>query len=474
MLRKVKKLSSKFLREEGEKMSIVIMILLLSVLVLVHELGHFWAAKFFKIKVDKFGFGLPIGPVLYETKWGDTKILIHAFLLGGYVAFPDDEKDCGLDKDSPERFSNKPVYQRAIVASAGVFANVVCAFAFVFLTAALWGNLPSGKYDIYVNGFITPINQSVSKSGIQKKDKIVEINGAKIQNTYSLLKFIQLSKTDDGKIDQGAAAENFTELKNLNPALLKDEVIPQGVAIKLPAQKFEKSVNIDKKVLKGLVKYKNSWESLTSSQQKLRDELKGKTFYVSDGKHTLNDVAYAISDNSRPLYIKVERSGKIIDLKPVIANKKGLIGIKLEAKEILIPTKSPQSVLIVGTKYLYDNTYMMLYGLYQIFTGQIPLKDLHGIVAITKVGGDIIQNNGIFSGFLLIAIISMDLAIVNFLPIPALDGGHILFLIIEKIRRKPLDEVLIEKIGNTGFWFLILLMIFVIFNDIFGLIMKKF
>ncbi len=84
---------------------------------------------------------------------------------------------------------------------------------------------------------------------------------------------------------------------------------------------------------------------------------------------------------------------------------------------------------------------MMIYGLYQIFTGQVPLKDLHGIVAITKVGGDIIDNSGIFSGLLLIAIISMDLAIVNFLPIPALDGGHIMFLIIEKLRGKPLDEM---------------------------------
>ena len=463
-------------------MSIIIMLLLLSVLVLVHEAGHFLAARFFKIKVEKFGFGLPIGPTLYETQWGDTKILIHAFLLGGYVAFPDDEKDCGLAKDSPERFSNRPVYQRAIVISAGVFANIVCAFAFVFLTAALWGHMPSGKYDIYVDDIVAPkvenvkgnIQEDIWQSGIHKKDKIAEINGTKIDNTYSLLKFIQLSKTDDGKIDKSAAIDNFNKLKKLSPVLEKDEIIPDGVAIELPPMKLENPVNIDKKVLKGMKKYKNSWALLTKSQQKLRDRLKGKSIYISDGKYTLNDVAYAISDNSRPLYIKVQRDGKIIDLKPVLANKKGLIGIKLEAKEILIPTKTSKAVLVTGTKYLADNTYMMLYGLYQIVTGQVPLKDLHGIVAITKVGGDVINNDGIFSGLLLIAIISMDLAIVNFLPIPALDGGHIMFLIIEKLRGKPVDEIIIEKIANIGFWFLILLMLFVVFNDIFGLITKKF
>lgn len=455
-------------------MSIIIMILLLSVLVLVHEAGHFFAARFFKIKVEKFGFGLPVGPVLYETKWGDTKILVHALLLGGYVAFPDDEKDCELSKDSPERFSNKPIYQRAIVISAGVLANVACAFAFVFLTAALWGHMPSGKYEIFIKDIAAPKNQSVFESGIKKNDRILEINGTKINTTYALLTFIQMSKTNDGKVDGSTQVNNFIALKKLNPALLKDEIIPKDVAIELPPKQLEKPVKLDYKILTGMKKYKDTQLALTSSQKKLRDEIKNKNFYISNGKYTLNDVAYAISDNSRPIEMKVLRDGKSISLKPMLANTKGLLGIKLETKEILIPTKTPKEVIITGSKYLYYNTYMMLYGLYQIFTGQIQLTDLHGIIAITKVGGDIIDNSGIFSGLLLIAIISMDLAIVNFLPIPALDGGHIMFLIIEKLRGKPVDEAIIEKIGNAGFWFLIALMFFVIFNDILGLITKKF
>jgi len=139
-------------------------------------------------------------------------------------------------------------------------------------------------------------------------------------------------------------------------------------------------------------KYKNAWVSLSKSQQKLRDECKGEAVYISNGKYTLNDIAYAISDNSRPIYIKVRRNGQFIDLKPIIANKKGIIGIKLEPKEIFIPTKTPKTIFVKGTKYLWDNTYMMLYGLYQIVTGQVNIKDLHGIIAITKVGGDVINN----------------------------------------------------------------------------------
>ena len=85
-------------------MSIIIMLILLSILILVHEAGHYLAARMFGIKVDKFGFGLPIGPTLWEKQCGDTKILVHAFLLGGYVAFPDDDKENPLPEDSPDRF----------------------------------------------------------------------------------------------------------------------------------------------------------------------------------------------------------------------------------------------------------------------------------------------------------------------------------------------------------------------------------
>lgn len=455
-------------------MSIIIMILLLSVLILVHEAGHFMAARFFKIKVEKFGFGLPIGPTLYETKWGDVKILVHAFLLGGYVAFPDDEKDCGLDKDSPERFCNKPIYQRAIVVSAGVISNVICAFAIVLLTAALWGHLPSGKYDIYVNDIIAPKTESVWQSGLQKKDKIVEINGAKINTTYSILSFIKLSRAYDAKVDATLVIKNYEKLKSLNPIFSKNELIPVDVAIRLPEQVMEAPIKLNSKVLKGMKKSKDSQLVLTKQQIKLRDSLKGEKVYVSDGKVTLNELAYALSDNMHPVNMKVQRDNKLIDLKTIYVNNRGQIGIKLEAKELFMPTKTPKTIIVAGSKYLYDNTYMLVYGLYQLFTGQIPLKDLHGIVAITKVGGDIIDNSGIFSGLLLTAIISMDLAIVNFLPIPALDGGHIMFLLIEKLRGRPVEEKLLEKIGNISFMFLLALMFLVIFNDIFGLITRKF
>ena len=166
-------------------MSILIMILLLSLLILVHEAGHFFAARAFGIKVEKFGFGLPVGPTLFKTKCGDTEILVHAFLLGGYVSFPDDEKDCDLPEDSPLRFINKPAWQRAVVVSAGVVANIICAFALVF-SVALWSKqLPSGNYEIYTGSISAPQNASIWDSGLQVGDRILNVNGTDINNLYS-------------------------------------------------------------------------------------------------------------------------------------------------------------------------------------------------------------------------------------------------------------------------------------------------
>ena len=220
--------------------------------------------------------------------------------------------------------------------------------------------------------------------------------------------------------------------------------------------------------------YHDSQVNLTSEQVKLRDSLKDQSVYISEGNVTLSDLAYAVSDTQRPIHITVERNGKSVDLKTIYSNEKGIIGIQLGAREILMPTKGFTSVISGSCRYLWEQTYMLVYGLWQLFTGKIPMKDLHGIVVITKIGGDVINNSGFFSGLLLTAMISLDLALVNFLPIPALDGGHFMFLVIEKLRGKPLDEETINKISSVFFLLLILFMVFVVFNDVYALIRHKF
>lgn len=456
-------------------MSVIIMILLIGLLILVHELGHLGAALLFKVKVDKFGIGLPIGPTLWERKVGNITLVVHAFLFGGYVSFPDDDKDSDLPKNSPDRLMNKPIWQRAIIFSAGVIANVICAYVLVLLTAALWHNMPSGKFDIYVNDIIAPKEASVWTSGLKKGDKIIEINGSEINSKYGLNLYALYSASFDGKTSKVLPEQNYEQLKKLNPAFKEDEIIPQGLIVKIPAQiQKEEKIKLSQNVLNAIELYKPDEVKLSENQIKLRDKIQDKKFVETDGTFTLKDLAFALSDNQRPLDIKVLRNGKIVALKTVYSDKEGLIGITIDRKEKLIPITGVKSAFSASYNYLYNETKSMLIVLKQLFTGKIPLKNMHGVVLITKMGGDIISSEGIFYGILLTAVISMNLAILNILPIPALDGGHLLFLLIEKIQGKPVDEEISNKIMTVFFSLLILLLVFVLFNDIYVLVKPLF
>lgn len=455
-------------------MSTIIMILLISVLILVHEAGHFFSARLFKIKVDKFGIGLPIGPTLFEKKVGDITLVIHAFLFGGYVSFPDDDKESDIPQDSQDRLMNRPIWQRAIVFSAGVLANVVCAFVLVLLTASLWHNLPSGKFDFYVADITAPKEASVWQSGLQKGDKIVEINGSKIDTKYGVNLYALHSASFDGKTDKKIVEENYKNLKAINPAFTQNEIIEDGLIVKLPKAQQEEKVVLNDNILNAVALYKNNDVKLTPEQIILRDEIQNKNFIEANGKFSLNDLAWAMSDNQKPLDLKVLRDNQVISLNTLYSDKDGLIGILSDKKEVLIPITNIKTAIKTSYNYLYNETKGMLIVLKQLFTGKIPLQNMHGVVLITKVGGDIINNDGIFYGLLLTAVISMNLAILNILPIPALDGGHLVFLIAEKIMGKPVDEEIANKIMNVFFGLLILLLIFVLLNDVYVLVKPLF
>ena len=254
-----------------------------------------------------------------------------------------------------------------------------------------------------------------------------------------------------------------------------DEPISKNTVVKLTANVEEAPVNLSKTEMYGLKRKKDlSVITLTPSQKDLRDKLLGQKIYKSDEKFTLKDVAIATADSKVPLFFVVERDGKNIELKSIYPDKNGIIGIERNHKEIYKKTTGIKSGIMNSYDYLYSNTATMIWSLGQMFMGNVPLEDLHGIVAITKVGGDVIQNQGIFKGILLTAIISLNLAIINLLPIPALDGGHLLFLLVEKIRGRAVEEKTLEKIASIGFYLLIVLMVVIIFNDIIGLVTNKF
>ena len=474
-------------------MNTIIMLFLISLLILVHEIGHFAAARMFGVRVSKFGFGLPIGPTFFKTKWGNTEILVHAFLLGGYVSFPDDdevkEKESETEKeenkevkdedilppDSPERFKNKKPWQKAVIVSAGVFMNVIFAIFLTMLAAAWYHKLPTGTSDVFIKEIISKDNTSnIAKSDAKAGDKIKSINGIKATNAYKFIFVVQKSKYFDGIVDNETITSKLNELKRLNPDVDFENVIKKDTKIILPKLTPEKPLNISENVASGYEKYETNEINLTKEEVKLRDDLEGKTEFIINQDLEPETLAKALSDSFKPLTIVLERDGKEIILNDIYTDKTGVLGIKLETKEIFTETNTPKEIVVNSLKYLWTNTKLMAYGLWQLVTGKIPMSEMHGIVVITKVGSDIIETYGMLNGLLLTAIISIDLAIINLLPIPALDGGHLMFLGLEKILGREIDEKITETIGRIFFLLLIVLMVFVIFNDIFALVTHKF
>ena len=459
--------------------NLIIMIALISLLVLVHEWGHYIAARLFGVRVTKFGFGMPVGPVLFKTKKGDLEILVHACLLGGYVSFPEDEEtEEGkpiLPLDSKERFKNQTPLKQAIIVTAGVIMNVVFAFFLIVLAATIFHKLPTGKSEVFINevlkdGYI----QKTMPNKLKANDKIVSVNGIDIDSAYSFIFLVKNSKLYDNKVSKETINKKLDEFLKLNPKIKKNEIIKEGTRIILPTKTPEDKLVVNEHILKGIEKYKDNEIQLSEDETKLRNELLNRYTYVLTRDSFALEIATALADYYKPLDIVLERGGKQIEIKNVVAGEEGTLGVKLSTKEIYTETKTLPQIFVNSAKYMVNSTKLMCIGLIQLITGKIPMNEMHGIIAITKIGSDIIEHQGMLNGLLLTAIISIDLAIINLLPIPALDGGHLMFIIVEKIIGRPLDEKIVENISRFFFALLIALMIFVVFNDIFALITKKF
>ena len=336
-------------------MNQLIMILLISILVLVHEAGHFVAARIFNVRVTRFGIGMPIGPSWRLFKWKNTVFYIHAFLFGGYVSFAEpkpeiNEKDDKkqelddeeyLDKDSPELYENKTIGQKLIIVTAGVIMNVVFAIFLVMMCALIFHKLPSNSQNIYVASFSDKVTSNAQARGILPKDKILSVNNQKINTLYQLSFFAQNSKLFDNYAQESLYSENLKELKKLNSKIKNEnEIIPQNIKINLPKTKTENPLNVNENVLKGLEKYKKDGIELNKTQIELRNEIYKQKDYVSKGNVTLKDIALSLSDTYKPVSIKVLRNNKEIEIKNVFVDKSGLFGMLLNVEEVYTQTKT--------------------------------------------------------------------------------------------------------------------------------------
>ncbi len=487
------------------------MILLISILILVHEIGHFIAARICGIRVTRFGFGMPIGPEWKLFKWGHTVFYIHAFLFGGYVSFADDEEMFEKDKDkiqgenkdenkeaagdenikenknneeddeilpsdSPELYENKTIGQKLFVVTAGVLMNVVFAILLVFFCAIFYHKLPQNIQNIVVSDFAKEITSNAQIRGIQKGDKILRVNNEEIKILYNLTFFAKNSRLFDNYAQDDLVLKNIDNIIELNKnlSLKQTSIIKKGQEIVLPDILAETPMSVRRDVLDGMENYKPRGIELDDEIIKLRDEIYLKKTFTPSYDIELAKIALALSDTYKPLEITVLRDDKEITLTDIKIDKQGILGIMFDVKDIYYDIKTPKDVIVRSFSYTYDTTHDMLKALWNLFTGKISATQMHGVIAVIKVGGDIIASKGMLNGILLTAMISINLAVMNLLPIPALDGGHVMFLLIEKFTGKKPTKELGQKITNFFFILLIILMVVICYNDIFALVTKEF
>jgi regulator of sigma E protease len=338
-------------------------ILILSVLILVHELGHYLMAKASRVRVEKFSLGF--GPKLFSRKIGETEYMLCAIPFGGFIKMAGDSAE--EFKGAPDEFLSRPPGQRARIIAAGPVFNYILAFLCLWMV-----------YFLGYPRFTTKIGELIAgmpaqAAGLQVGDTIVAVNGEKVRYWEDLSRAIRAEK---------------------------------GKTLHLTVARGPKEVSLD-----------------------LTPEAK--------------EVATPI--------------GKKVEV--------GLIGIR-PTEDIILVRYGLGEALVRGFKTLVDMTVTTLSAICYIIVGTMSFREsVTGPLGIFFIATNAAKVG--FSAILhVIGILSMSLSVFNLLPLPVLDGGHIFLTGLEKLRRRPLSRRVEDAVSNVGLSFLILLAVFIFFNDL--------
>jgi membrane-associated protease RseP (regulator of RpoE activity) len=351
-------------------MSVLAAIAVLAVLIIVHELGHFTAARVQGIHVNRFSIGF--GPILWKYQGPEVEYGIRAFPLGGFVGFPDDDPDSEIPQDDPNLLKNRPLGDRAIVISAGVIANFIFAY-FLLVTQSAFVGIPEPQFEpgIKVPEIVNQENSPAKEAGLKAGDLILAVDSQSLGEGQPAIQTLQ------------------TEIQN--------------------------SVN-------------------------------------------------------EPLSLTVKREGATLDLlvTPQAGDDgKGTIGVLLSPNGEVI-RKRPDNLIEPFTQGAqeYQRIFSLTFqGLGQLISNfQESAEQVAGPVAIVAVGADIASSDA-SSLYQFAALISINLGIINILPLPVLDGGQLVFLLLEGVRGKPLPSKVQDGIMQTGVVVLLGLAIFLVIRD---------
>ncbi|WP_295719815.1 RIP metalloprotease RseP [Mucilaginibacter sp.] len=444
-------------------MSIVIMVgqlvLGLSILIILHELGHFLAARAFGIKVEKFYLFFDAWNIsLFKFTYKGVEYGIGWLPLGGYVKIAG-MIDESMDTDQlagppqPWEFRSKPAWQRLIVMLGGVTVNVILGILIFWILTMRFGEsyIPnsSAKYGI-VPGVVG------KKIGLMAGDKITAVNGKAVERFDDLTSPKVLLENTVFTVQRGIETLSVTVPHTiLND--LSDNGIEEFIS-RVPRMKFVvDSLSPNGAARKSGLLKGDSIVAINSSPIAFYDQVKPE---LQKNKGKL--VELTIKRNNNPMVIKAQLGND---------GTLGFYPSKNDLPEIRTIKYGFFASLPIGASRAISTFTDNAKGLGKIFKGDVKFnKAVSGPVAIANLFGSTIDWVHFWS---LVGFLSMVLALMNLLPIPALDGGHAVFLIIEMIKGKPLSDKFLERAQIVGFVILVTLMVFVFGNDIVKQVMKK-
>ncbi len=420
-------------------MTLIYFLIVLGILVFVHEFGHFIMAKMAGVRVEKFSLGM--GPKLIGYKKGDTEYLISALPLGGYVKMagenPDEEPTGAADE-----FQSKTVWQRVKIAATGPLTNIVLAFIVMPLVFMV-GTYVEGPVRV---GFVVQ-GSPAEHAGFLPGDVIETINGKTIDEWAIALTMIALNPDKDVAATVLRRGEKKI-LKFRPPQSVQVDIENYGLVADMPA------------VIGGIVK------GLPAEKEGIQP--KDKVIAVN-GKPILywsEFTKFVRESGGGKIRLSIEHNQKRMEkvITPIESSGKFVIGvepsIQLEFKRYGFIDSIKRGY--TKTLQLVDITFI---GLKRLLTFSLSIKTMGGPIRIAQLSGQAAQLG--LSNFLkFLALISISLGILNLLPIPVLDGGLILFLVIEAIRKKPLSRRTMEIAQGIGAAVLITLIAVVSYNDI--------
>ncbi len=407
-------------------LSAIKIIILLGFLIFIHELGHFTVAKLCKVKVNEFAIGF--GPTIWKKQGKETKYALRLFPLGGFVSMEGEEE---RSEDS-RSFSKASIPKRIAIVVAGATVNIIFAVVIYFIISATSGTYISNEINSTINGYAA---QSID---LKNGDKIVQINNKKINNKADLDKILKKSKGEDLNIK--IERENNTLDFTIKPTEVKTKVTGIYLDENCKIAAVEKGSSSEKQGIKSndkLIKINN--KEINGDRNKALELIGEKG--VNTMLVTVERKGKEINIELTPDYVSSYYLGVNLKQAPdTFINR--CIGARIQTKEFVFS--------------IVDN-------LKKLFTGNVGIDQMMGPVGISEV---VAKTNGFQEFISMMALISLSLGVTNLLPIPALDGGKILILIIEAIRRKPMKQETEINIQLLGFSILIALSLYVTYNDI--------